>query len=108
MRATRLISIAAAAGPGVVVDADRTGGRTAPGLSVYHTDRDTAVAAAFAACIVIDGHDPLRLLNDCYQALPPGDLRSRVLGCLLNTPPGERHPVTARDAVRAARGATGE
>lgn len=56
-----------------------------PMADVLHPDRETCVRMAVAACLVADGHDLLRLLNEAYQALPEDAtaLREEILRCLM-------------------------
>lgn len=57
---------------------------------IEHTRGDTRAAAdrmTVHACLVAEGHDLLRLLNEAYGALPEdtADLRARILRALMGT-----------------------
>lgn len=58
-----------------------------PMADVLHPDRETCVRMAVAACLVAEGHDLLRLLNEAYQALPEDAwyLREEILRALMGT-----------------------
>ena len=77
--------------PDWVVSLDRSPHRDGdPAVDVMHRDLGVAEHMATVAALVADGHDVLGVLRDAYTVLPHGDVRSRVLGCLLATSPEEQ------------------